>query len=149
MSRLLVSSPVGLLQLTQEHDAIVGLSLAQVSQPEAPTALLQQAARQLEEYFEGARRSFSLPLRPAGTAFELAVWQALADIPYGTTLSYQQLAAHIGKPTAARAVGRAVGRNPIWIILPCHRVIGASGRLTGYAGGLEMKRALLTLEGAI
>lgn len=149
MSRLLVSTPVGLLQLTQEHDAIVGLSLAQMPQPEAPTALLQQAARQLEEYFEGARQTFSLPLRPAGTAFELAVWRALADIPYGATLSYQQLAAHIGKPTAARAVGRAVGRNPIWIILPCHRVIGASGRLTGYAGGLEMKRALLALEGAI
>lgn len=149
MSCLFVSSPVGLLQLTQEHDAIVGLRLAQMPQPDAPTALLREAARQLEEYFEGTRRTFSLPLRPAGTAFELAVWQALAGIPYGTTLSYQQLAAHIGKPTAARAVGRAVGRNPVWIILPCHRVVGACGKLTGYVGGLAMKRALLTLEGAI
>jgi methylated-DNA-[protein]-cysteine S-methyltransferase len=101
---------------------------------------------QLAEYFAGERRSFDLLLRPAGTPFQTRVWHELAQIPFGATISYAQLAARVGKPGAARAVGHANGRNPIGIIVPCHRVIGASGALTGYGGGLENKRWLLEFE---
>lgn len=108
---------------------------------------LLEAERQLQEYFEGKRNSFSLPLDMTGTAFQKQVWQALATIPYGETRNYTQIAEQIGNPKAVRAVGTANGKNPISIILPCHRVIGASGHLTGFAGGLETKARLLSLEG--
>lgn len=102
--------------------------------------------KQLAEYFAGTRTAFDLPLAPIGTPFQMQAWQALREIPYGTTLSYGQQAAHIGKPNACRAIGLANGRNPISIIVPCHRVIGASGALTGYGGGLPAKRWLLDHE---
>lgn len=102
---------------------------------------------QFEAYFAGHLQRFTLPLAPRGTAFQQAVWQALCDIPYGETRSYSDIARAIGKPNAVRAVGAANGRNPLSIIIPCHRVIGQNGSLTGYAGGLPIKQALLTLEG--
>ena len=101
---------------------------------------------QLAEYFEGRRRAFDLPLAPSGTDFQRRVWRALAAIPYGTTISYGELARRVGNPRAARAVGLANGANPLPIVVPCHRVIGANGSLTGFGGGLPIKRALLALE---
>jgi methylated-DNA-[protein]-cysteine S-methyltransferase len=116
---------------------------------EGESELLERARRQLAEYFAGKRRTFDLPLAPHGTEFQCAVWRALADIPYGETISYAQLATRVGKPTATRAVGAANGRNPLPIVLPCHRVIGADGSLTGFGGGLPTKQFLLRLEGAL
>ena len=111
-------------------------------------ALTEQVFRQLDEYFAGTRRTFDVPFRLHGTPFQLAVWAALRQIPYGQTRSYKQIAEAIGRPAACRAVGMANNRNPLLLIIPCHRVIGADGSLTGYAGGLPMKQALLTLEAA-
>ena len=111
-----------------------------------PGKLTDLAAKQLGEYFTGARKSFDLPLAPRGTDFQKAVWKALQDIPYGETRSYKQIAETIKSPKACRAVGMANNKNPIWIIIPCHRVIGADGSLTGYGGGLDMKEKLLKLE---
>ena len=113
--------------------------------PETP--LLIQAERELGEYFSGTRRGFDLPLAPQGTDFQRRVWRALQDIPYGQTRSYAQLAAAVGAPRACRAVGGANGRNPLPILIPCHRVIAADGRLAGFSAGLERKEALLELEG--
>lgn len=110
------------------------------------SAILERAAEQLGEYFAGQRTTFDLPLEPDGTAFERSVWEELTRIPYGQTISYGQLAHRLGNPKAVRAVGRANGQNPISIIIPCHRVIGASGQLVGYGGGLDRKRFLLDLE---
>jgi len=110
------------------------------------TAALDAAAAQLREYLAGERTDFDLPLRPIGNEFEQAVWAELLRIPYGETTSYGEIARRIGHPGSARAVGRANGRNPIAIVVPCHRVIGSDGSLTGYGGGLDLKRALLTLE---
>jgi methylated-DNA-[protein]-cysteine S-methyltransferase len=112
------------------------------------TPVLDAAQAQLIDYFASARRVFDLPLAPQGTAFQCAVWAALATIPYGETRSYGELARMIGKPDAMRAVGAANGRNPLPIVLPCHRVIGADGSLTGFGGGLPLKETLLRLEGA-
>lgn len=111
-------------------------------------AAFSEARRELTEYFNGERTEFSFPLDPVGTDFQLQVWKALADIPYGTTISYREMAEKIGRPTATRAVGAANGRNPLPIVLPCHRVVGADGSLTGFGGGLPIKRFLLELEGA-
>jgi methylated-DNA-[protein]-cysteine S-methyltransferase len=110
---------------------------------------LREAARQLEDYFAGQRRDFELDLAPDGTPFQRRVWQALETIPYGETWSYGELARTIGKPSASRAVGAANGRNPISIFIPCHRVIGADGSLTGYGWGTDIKARLLALEGAL
>ena len=110
---------------------------------------MQAAEAQLGEYFAGRRRRFELPLAPQGTPFQRQVWQALAGIPYGATVSYAQLARQIGNPAGLRAVGAANGRNPLPIVLPCHRVIGADGELTGFGGGLPVKQFLLQLEGAL
>lgn len=111
--------------------------------------VLAQACKQLTEYFEGSRKTFDVPLAAKGTDFQKQVWQALTQIPFGETWSYQDLANTIGNPKAVRAVGLANGKNPISVIVPCHRVIGKSGKLTGYAGGLERKEALLKLEGIL
>lgn len=108
---------------------------------------LKEAARQLDEYFAGRRTVFDVPLDLNGTVFQRAVWQALRDIPHGKCTSYAQHAQKLGNPKALRAVGAAIGRNPVSIIVPCHRVIGSSGAVTGYAGGLDRKRFLLRLEG--
>jgi methylated-DNA-[protein]-cysteine S-methyltransferase len=109
---------------------------------------LRTVAQQLDEYFRGVRTRFDLPLRLEGTPFQIAAWSALLEIPYGQTRSYSELAARIGHPRAARAVGAANGQNPISIVVPCHRLIGRDGDLTGYGGGLDRKRSLLNLEGA-
>jgi methylated-DNA-[protein]-cysteine S-methyltransferase len=111
--------------------------------------VLRATREQLMEYFAGARRDFDLPLMPQGTAFQMDVWKMLATIPFGETWSYRDLAHAIGKPDAVRAVGAANGRNPLPIVLPCHRVIGADGSLTGFGGGLPIKETLLRLEGAL
>ena len=107
------------------------------------------ACRQLDEFFAGQRKAFDLPLKPLGTAFQLKVWRELLRIPYGQTSTYGELAKKLGNPRACRAVGAANGRNPLPIIVPCHRVIGSNGQLTGFAGGLEVKKRLLELEGAL
>jgi len=109
-------------------------------------APLREAVHQLEEYFGGSRRTFSVPLAPSGTAFQLSVWKALAEIPYGETITYGELARRVGRPTAFRAVGQANGANPLPIVYPCHRVVAAGG-IGGYGGGLDVKRRLLALEG--
>jgi methylated-DNA-[protein]-cysteine S-methyltransferase len=116
--------------------------------PPAADALLEEAARQLDEYLAGERREFDLPLRPAGTAFQRRVWLALRSVGYGETVTYGQLARTIGRPKAARAVGAALAGNPLPLVLPCHRVIGAGGELRGFAGGIALKRYLLGTEAA-
>lgn len=107
---------------------------------------LQKAKKQLAEYFKGKRRAFDLELDPAGSPFQKRVWKAIAAVPYGETISYGELARRCGFPEGARAAGAATGRNPIGIVVPCHRIVGSNGKLTGYAGGLDKKRALLALE---
>lgn len=149
---LFLDTPYGRIGIAEENSAVTNVFFKNTVKPAAYTAaetpLLQEAARQLSEYFNGRRRTFSVPLAPEGTAFELSVWRALTDIPYGETRSYRDIAIAIGNPAACRAVGRANARNPISLFIPCHRVIGANKRLTGYAGGLAMKEGLLLLEDA-
>ena len=142
------NSPLGPLCLTQEGETLISLQFCDAVPTDmpGPTPLLAEAQRQLEGYFAGARTSFDLPLAPHGTPFQQAVWAALLDIPYGETRTYGQIAAAVGRPRASRAVGGACHCNPIAIIVPCHRVVGSSGALTGYAGGLDKKSALLALE---
>jgi methylated-DNA-[protein]-cysteine S-methyltransferase len=113
---------------------------------EGDTPILAEAARQFDEYFAGNQQRFDLPLDPCGTPFQVEAWLALATIPYGSTASYTDQAVRLGRPQAVRAVGAANGRNPLSIVLPCHRVVGASGSLTGFAGGLATKRWLLDFE---
>ncbi|MYS85876.1 methylated-DNA--[protein]-cysteine S-methyltransferase [Streptomyces sp. SID5474] len=144
-----MDSPVGELLMIGDGQSLTALYMAStpgadwVREPGA----FAQAKAQLSAYFAGELREFDLPLAPAGTAFQLKVWSALTTIPYGHTMSYGALATRfLGQPTASRAVGLANGRNPISIIIPCHRVIGADGTLTGYAGGLPRKQRLLALE---
>lgn len=148
MNTLCWRSPLGPILLEEEGGAVTGLRFCGQEVPaQGPVSpVLAQAAAQLAEYFAGQRQSFTLPLAPRGTPFQQEVWRALCAIPYGQTRSYGQLAAALGRPSAARAVGGACRRNPIWLMIPCHRVVGASGSLTGYAGGLERKKALLALE---
>lgn len=143
-----LSSPVGTLTLTEEEGALTGLYFGRLSRQgqEVLSPVLEETARQLSEYFSGKQREFSLPLSPKGTKFQLRVWRALETIPYGETRSYGDMARLIGSPKACRAVGMANHRNPISIIVPCHRVVGANGSLTGYGGGLDVKRFLLDLE---
>lgn len=156
------SSPVGPITLVASDGALVALHMSQQRYAPAPGDLgeptpgedaagedgsvLAEAARQLAAYFDGTRTEFDLPLVMDGTPFQRRVWTALRDIPYGVTVSYGQLAGRIGQPSASRAVGLANGRNPIGIIVPCHRVVGADGSLTGYGGGIERKRYLLAHE---
>lgn len=139
----LMGDPTRLTHLLYDHQ--VTRVRRQVDPPMDDTAFGPVIA-QLDAYFSGERTDFDLDLAPTGTPFQLEVWQALTTIPYGRTCSYEDLAARIGRPGAARAVGAANGQNPISIIVPCHRVIGASGRLTGYGGGLDRKSLLLDLE---
>ena len=149
MTTTMVNSPIGPLTLTERDGALVRLSFGAQGPCDPPTPLLRRAIGQLNEYFAGTRRSFDLPLAPSGTEFQRACWDALVEIPYGETRSYGEQAARIGRPDRARAVGAANGANPIAIIQPCHRVIGADGSLTGFGGGLETKRRLLDLEAGI
>ena len=150
MNVVIHQSPVGPLTLVSEGARLTGVHFQGWSQPEqsrsAPDAVLDSARRQLDAYFSGRSTTFDLPLGPEGTPFQLTVWSALLEIPYGETRSYAQLAAAVRNPSATRAVGAANGRNPIAIVVPCHRVIGANGSLTGFGGGLERKKFLLRLE---
>jgi methylated-DNA-[protein]-cysteine S-methyltransferase len=145
------ASPIGALAITfDESGAITGLIPEPGGTPEVPeSSPAERAARQLDEYFAGTRCAFDLPLAPVGTAFQREVWRALTTIPYGTTTSYGAIAELIGRPRASRAVGQAIHVNPIAILRPCHRVVGADGSLTGYAWGLDRKRFLLKLEGSL
>jgi len=150
-------SPVGKLKLVASEKGLVAI-LWQNERPnrvplpellkEPEHKVLQEVERQLKEYFAGRRKTFSLPLDMRGTSFQKDVWEALLSIPFGETRSYGELAVGLGNPDASRAVGAAIGRNPISIIVPCHRVIGSSGKLTGFAGGLETKARLLEIESA-
>jgi methylated-DNA-[protein]-cysteine S-methyltransferase len=148
----LIDTPLGAVVLTSDGTAVTGLSFAGDTPPpagERDDAALAEPARQVREYFAGERTAFDLSLRLEGTGFDREVWQAVAAIGYGETATYGELADRIGRPGAARAVGAANGRNPIALIVPCHRVIGAAGALTGYAYGVDRKRALLELEGVL
>ncbi|MBK4737179.1 methylated-DNA--[protein]-cysteine S-methyltransferase [Noviherbaspirillum pedocola] len=150
------ASPLGELLLAASEQGLCGLYFPQHRHFDGPAlwqrddahALLQQTALQLDEYFKGERREFTLPLDLRGTAFQQRVWQRLMQLPYGATSSYALHASAIGSASAARAVGAAIGRNPICIVVPCHRVLSSDGSLAGYAGGLERKRYLLAFEAA-
>jgi methylated-DNA-[protein]-cysteine S-methyltransferase len=151
-----MASPVGPLRLVADAHGLRQIRFEHERHPKAMPADAVRSADavafarvQLTEYFAGTRQAFELPLHPVGTAFQLEVWQQLARIPYGATISYGELARRIGKPQAVRAVGAANGRNPLPIVLPCHRVIGSDGSLTGFGGGLPVKQRLLALENRI
>ena len=152
-------TPIGTLRVVGDEDGIKRIDLPNAAQNAPDPAWgekrrslprpLREAKRQLLEYFEGGRLDFDLPLAPAGTAFQRRVWDELRRIPYGDTVSYGELARRIGRPTASRAVGAANGRNPLAIVVPCHRVIGADGTLIGYGGGLPVKETLLAHEQSV
>ena len=153
-----IDSPIGPLRLAADDAGLclIGFPPARPLAPsagetwsEGRSAMLDAAATQLHDYFAGHRRDFDLPLSARGTQFQRRVWDELRRIPFGRTLSYGELARRIGNASASRAVGAANGRNPLPIVVPCHRVIGSSGALTGFAGGLPIKRFLLRLEGAL
>ncbi len=148
-----IPSPVGRLLLSGDGHQLHMLSFTMGCRAREPEPAwteddvpFREVIRQLEEYFAGVRREFQLPLAPQGTPFQLAVWEALQRIPYGETTSYGQLARRLDRPNASRAVGLANGANPIAIIIPCHRVIGSNGNLTGFGGGIDIKQRLLDLE---
>ena len=152
-NKFIYNTPIGKLAIFENGKAITNLdfyenksNLTSIACEIKETALLKSAAMQLKEYFEGQRTQFDLPLEPAGTDFQKAVWQALVGIPYGETRTYKEIAAKIACPKGCRAVGMANNKNPIAIIIPCHRVIGSNGKLVGYAGGLDIKEKLLKLE---
>ncbi len=145
------NSPLGQIQVVWNDNGVTHIDFEnEMPEPQLSwkkvSASKSDAVQQLKEYFQGRRQNFDLPLAPTGTAFQNQVWKALVKIPYGTTTSYGELAKQIGRPKASRAVGAANGKNPLAIVVPCHRVIGSNGKLTGYAGGLERKAALLQLE---
>ncbi len=140
---------LGLLMVACENDAVSCLQFAdRRDHPDDPTPLSDQAAEQVRAYLTGGRKAFDLPLVLRGTDFQRAVWEQVRGIPYGQTRTYGEIAAGLDRPGSARAVGTAVARNPVWLAVPCHRVVGKDGRLTGYAGGLERKAFLLALEKA-
>lgn len=154
MNYTLLNTPIGTLRLCSNGTHLTAIEFPGQHGDAGGTqqrsdAVLSRCAKQLTEYFAGTRSTFDLPLDAGGTDFQRSVWAALADIPYGELRSYRDIATGIGKPKAVRAVGAANGRNPLPIVVPCHRVIGSDGSLTGFAGGLSMKTKLLTLEGAL
>ena len=150
-SIMTIDSPIGLLGLVVSRGAVTELRMDAAPRTTtgdaADNKLMHEAVAQVEAYFDGSLKEFELPLRSEGSPFQRAVWRELEGIPYGTVTSYGEIARRIGKPTASRAVGAANGRNPIAIIVPCHRVIGADGSLTGYGGGMWRKEWLLNHEG--
>ena len=145
---LIISSPIGALTLVEEDGALTEVRFGEKAQGVMlkSTELLERAARELDEYFRGERRAFTIPLNPHGTPFQKRCWDALCRIPCGETRTYAQQAAMIGNPKACRAVGMGNHYNPLPIFIPCHRVIGKNGTLTGYAGGLDIKETLLNIE---
>ena len=151
-----LDTPLGPLRLAGKAQGLTVVGFAEGEPParqqldcHEDSGLIAEAKQQLREYFDGQRQRFTLPVAPAGTPFQQRVWQELQKIPWGTTTTYGEIARRIGQPTAVRAVGSANGRNPVAIVIPCHRVIGSDGNLTGYAGGIATKRRLLQLEGAL
>ena len=146
-----VSSPVGILQLVSNEKHLLELNWQcahrQLSTSNHAVAILTAAADELSQFFSGARRNFSVPLQPHGTGFQLSVWSELQKVGWGETCTYREIAERLGKPKGFRAVGGAVGRNPIPIFIPCHRIVGANGALTGFSGGLDNKQILLGCEG--
>ena len=146
------ATPIGPLTLHARDGALTGVWMEddrELAERRDDSSPLGEARRQLDAYFAGELREFDLPLAPSGSAFQLRVWEELRAIPYGDTISYGELARRVGDPSAARAVGLANGRNPLPVVVPCHRVIGADGSLTGFGGGLDRKRRLLELEAGI
>lgn len=141
-------TPLGVVHITACDAGLMSAKFDDAPLDLPANALCREAAAQVRAYLAGQRHEFDLPLAPRGTPFQQSVWTALLALPFGTTTCYSALAVQLGRPTAARAVGAAVGRNPLWLIIPCHRVIGRDGSLTGYAGGLARKHALLALESA-
>ena len=141
-----VDTPIGTIWLGGGDRGLTHVSFERTPATAPPPRLASAARQQLAAYFAGELERFDLPLAPTGTDFQRRVWDAVAAIPYGATASYSEIAAAVGRPAACRAVGAANGRNPLAIVIPCHRVVGAAGALTGYGGGLERKRALLDLE---
>jgi methylated-DNA-[protein]-cysteine S-methyltransferase len=146
-----LSTPVGPIVLYADDDAITWIDIngerAKPAGKSKPNAILKRAEKQMKEYFAGKRTQFDLPLAPSGTDFQMRVWKAMQKIPFGQVLTYGQLARVVNRPAASRAVGAACGRNPLPIVVPCHRVVGSTGSLTGFGGGLEMKQWLLEHEG--
>lgn len=148
--RYVYASPIGCLLMEDGREGLRALRLADRGQAPSqgePPEQMTEAVCQLDAYFSGERREFDLPLSLSGTPFERLVWDRLRAIPHGETRTYGEIAASIGRPGASRAVGRACGANPVLVVVPCHRVVGAGGKLTGFAAGLDAKRALLELEG--
>jgi methylated-DNA-[protein]-cysteine S-methyltransferase len=148
LKRAYYSSPIGFVEIGATADAISSVNFTSLSQDSDSSALITSALEQIDEYFKGTLKEFQLPIAPLGTPFQTKVWKELLHIPYGATYSYLDIARAIGDMKAIRAVGTANGRNPISIIIPCHRVIGADGSLTGYGGGLWRKQWLLEHESA-
>lgn len=144
-----LSTPIGFLRILSNGKAITEIKFMDTDGPEDPDVHTESARTQLFEYFNGLRNAFSLPLEPNGTEFEHKVWDALQEIPFGSTTSYGVIAEKTGDKQAAQAVGAANGKNPIAVVIPCHRVVGANNNLTGYAGGLHRKEWLLKHEGAL
>jgi methylated-DNA-[protein]-cysteine S-methyltransferase len=152
LAEMVIETPIGALHAEfDEHGRLCELGFERRTgfSPSADESggLKPALRQQLREYFSGQRKTFDIPLAPKGTPFQLAVWNALLEVPYGDTVTYAELARRIGRPSAVRAVGAANGANPIPVIIPCHRVIGSNGTLTGYGGGIERKQWLLALEG--
>lgn len=149
MNTAYMDSPIGTLEMAEESGSLrrICLLAGRERAEENETPVLCEAKRQLGEYFAGKRKEFDLPLSPEGSAFDKAVWQALREIPFGALQTYGGLAGTLGRPTASRAVGGGCGRNPLLIVVPCHRVVASDGRLTGFAAGMAAKRALIALEG--
>ncbi len=145
-----LDSPCGMIAISADDSGLTSVAFVEhITRAESPSLITEQCCAQMQRYFDGALTAFDLPLNPSGSAFQQRVWKQLTTIEYGVTASYGAIAKQLGQPTASRAVGMANGKNPLAIIVPCHRVIGSNGTLTGYAGGLERKRFLLTLEGAL
>ena len=144
----IISSPLGNIFLSTQDDSISELRFTTEEVSKEPlNSLLSEAKKQLDDYFSGTRKTFNLPVVLSGTPFQYQVWEAVNKIPFGQTTSYLKLSQALGNPAAIRAVGTAIGANPILVIIPCHRIIGTNGQLTGYAGGLDRKEKLLELEG--
>lgn len=150
LPQAIIDTPLGKALLEADDIGLTRCELFNGEETIPPhTPVLKKAAQELTSYFRGELTEFSVPLNPSGTIFQLQVWQALQDIPYGTTCSYMELSRNLGNTKAIRAVASANGKNPLWIFIPCHRVIGSDGSLTGYAGGLWRKERLLALEGSL
>jgi methylated-DNA-[protein]-cysteine S-methyltransferase len=146
MASAYYNSPIGILKIKATNDALTDIHYVREQGESTPNNIIAKAIKQLEEYFAGKRTTFDIPLAPSGTEYREKIWQALTTIPYGKTTSYKDIATLTGNPKASRAVGGANNKNPISIIIPCHRVVGASGRMVGYAGGVDKKEFLLALE---